>query len=103
MWWDTGERKGRREGRKQTVGVEHAGDKLDDGRLVGVLLGELEGDLEGAALPRGVLGAEDDAVPAEDVVLLGRGADACGRVGHQALEVAHQSSPCGSRHGCRSV
>ena len=91
-----------KEKQRQTVRMEHAGDKLDDRRLVGVLLGELEGDLEGAALPRGVLGAKDDAVPAEDVVLLGRGADARGRVGHQALEVAHQPSPCWCGHAFMS-
>ena len=90
------------EKQRQTVRMEHAGDKLDDRGLVGVLLGELEGDLEGAALPRGVLGAKDDAVPAEDVVLLGRGADARGRVGHQALEVAHQPSPCWCGHAFMS-
>ena len=51
------------------VGVEHFGQEADVGGLVGVVLGEFQDQLERAALPRGVVGAEDDGLPHHNVVV----------------------------------
>ena len=51
------------------VGVEHFGEEPDVRGLVGVVLGELQDQLERSALPRGVVGAEDDGLPHHNVVV----------------------------------
>ena len=51
------------------VGVEHFGEESDVRGLVGVVLGELQDQLERSALPRGVVGTEDDGLPHHNVVV----------------------------------
>ena len=78
------------------VGVEHLGEEADVGGLVGVVLGEFQDELERPALPRGVVGAEDDGLPHHDVVVHRRSGDARGRI---ILEAGRDGGDRGGRKG----
>lgn len=89
------------------VGVEHFGQEADVGGLVGVVLGEFQDQLERAALPRGVVGAEDDGLPHHNVVVHRCAGNARGGIILQAGEcvgvgVRGGTKECGEMNICNS-
>ncbi len=86
-----------------TVGVPDIAEKLHRRRRQRIVLGKLELGGEDAALKGRALGALDQALPAQDVVLgHGAGGDALGRVVGEGAVLLEQAALGGRlRHGGR--
>eukprot|EP00568_Trieres_chinensis_P018894 CAMPEP_0183329492 /NCGR_PEP_ID=MMETSP0160_2-20130417/84822_1 /TAXON_ID=2839 ORGANISM="Odontella Sinensis, Strain Grunow 1884" /NCGR_SAMPLE_ID=MMETSP0160_2 /ASSEMBLY_ACC=CAM_ASM_000250 /LENGTH=89 /DNA_ID=CAMNT_0025497683 /DNA_START=1303 /DNA_END=1572 /DNA_ORIENTATION=- len=78
--------------------MEHLGQEADLGGLVRVVLGELEHELERAALPGGVVRAEDDGLPKHDVGVHGGAGDAAGGVILEPAEIPKEAAPGARAH-----
>ena len=81
------------------VWVEHLADELDARRLVRVCFFEVHDQFEGSIFEGRISRTNDDCIPGHHIVGNRGGRDTSGGIGLHTLEVAHQSTTCGGRHG----